>query len=435
MQKPRLSLWQIWNISFGFLGIQFGWGLQMANMSSIYSYLGVNENDLALLWLAAPTTGLLVQPIVGYFSDRTWNRLGRRRPYFLGGAILSTIALVCMPNSSFWWMAAGLLWILDASVNISMEPFRAFVADLLPEEQHTVGFATQTFLIGIGAVVASALPWILTNGFGIESISTAANTIPANVKLAFYIGSVVLFSAVLYTILTTKEYPPENMNSFREKNKKECASPDVIFKTMLTQFLAMPKTMRQIGLVQFFTWLTFFFMWVYFVPSVATYTFGATSPQDPAYGDGRNWGGVCFSIYNGVAVPAALLLPLLAGWIGKKFTHILCLLAGGSGLVLTFFFIHNQYLLIITMTLVGIAWASTLAMPYAILARTLPPADLGFYMGVFNFFIVLPQIASSLLGSFLMRFVLHSNTLAAVVLGGCSMILAAILMLRVDESE
>ncbi len=535
MQKPRLSFWQIWNMSFGFFGIQFGWGLQMANMSAIYQYLGAEEANIALLWLAAPLTGLIVQPIIGYFSDRTWGTLGRRRPYFLVGAILASLALIAMPNSGTVWMAAGLLWILDASVNITMEPFRAFVGDLLPTEQRKSGFAMQSLLIGLGAVLSSALPYLLTNWFGVTS-HAGQGAIPRTVQLAFYVGSGVFFLAVLYTILTTKEYPPEDLAAFR-KMKTEIpqlgtearvfgilntifgalgvigliplfmANPlggdlftwattmislvlvvvllasgigllirrqwgrrlavgysvltlligVVVMSLFATQYGArvvlrglipivyslisllflspatreifsgigsMPRPMRQLAIVQFFTWFALFCMWIYFVPAVATKVFGG-APGSPEYQRGNEWGGVCFSVYNGTAFVFAFVLLALVRWFTARSIHRVCLLCGGGGLILAFA-VHQQYLLIVSMLLVGVAWASILSMPYAMLANAIPAQKMGFYMGVFNFFIVIPQILASLGLGTLMKSVLGDNPMNAVLLGGCSMVAAGL---------
>ncbi len=563
MDKPRLSFWQVWNMSFGFFGIQFGWGLQMANMSSIYQYLGAKEDQIPWLWLAAPLTGLIVQPIVGHFSDRTWCGLGRRRPYFLVGAILSSLALIAMPNSSALWMAAGLLWVLDASVNVSMEPFRAFVGDLLPAQQRKSGFAMQSLLIGLGAVLSSALPYLLANGFGVSNEATVKSPIPPAVRLAFYIGSAVFFAAVLYTILTTREYPPEDAAAF-EKAKAESAGIGRAFREIFAGIGSMPRTMRQLAVVQFFTWFALFCMWLYFVPAVATGVFyGQTlGPRDPAvksqlageagktymskavaiakayearkkelaqaaareagrrplydtalemfglkpaardpaerideadlraliagqvaasselvpadaesplvqtfaaalmrhnvtthnsseiaaaaaeihsdlarartYQQGAAWGGVCFSAYNGTAFLFAFALLALAGKFAARSIHRACLLCGGAGLLLAVVF-HQQYLLIGSMVLVGIAWASILSMPYAMLSNSIPAAKMGFYMGVFNFFIVLPQIlASTGLGS-LMKTVLGGNPMNAVLLGGCSMLLAGVCVTFVSK--
>ena len=293
MSKPKLSFWQIWNMSFGFFGIQFGWGLQMANMSAIYQYLGADESTIPLLWLAAPITGLIVQPIVGFYSDRTWTKLGRRRPYFLVGAILASLALIAMPNSSTLWMAAGLLWILDASVNISMEPFRAFVGDKLDKKQRKVGFAMQSLLIGLGAVLSSSLPYILTNWFNVSNESEGA--IPQTVKIAFYVGAGVFFAAVLYTIITTEEYPPEDMEAF-SKMKHETAGVGNAFKEIFQGIGSMPKTMKQLALVQFFTWFGLFCMWIYFIPAVATHIFRGVDHSSAEYQAGAEWGGVCFSV-------------------------------------------------------------------------------------------------------------------------------------------
>ena len=294
--KPTLSFWQIWNMSFGFFGIQFGWGLQMANMSAIYEYLGARPDQIPMLWLAAPLTGLIIQPIIGNMSDRTWNRLGRRRPYFLTGALLSSFALLLMPNSSVLWMAAGLLWILDASINISMEPFRAFVADMLPDEQRTRGFAMQSLFIGAGAVIASALPWVLTNLFDVKPGTSAGNSIPVTVKLSFFLGAAVFLGAVVWTILRTKEYPPEDIEAFR-KRKKERKGMIVFFRDILQDIIHMPSTMRKLALVQFFTWLGLFCMWLYFSVAVARTVFMAPDEKSPLYQHGIEWASLCFGIY------------------------------------------------------------------------------------------------------------------------------------------
>jgi maltose/moltooligosaccharide transporter len=431
MDKPRLRFWQIWNMSFGFFGIQFGWGLQMANMSAIYEYLGARADQIPILWLAAPLTGLIVQPIIGHMSDHTWGRLGRRRPYFLRGAILSSLALVLMPNSSTLWMAAGLLWILDASINISMEPFRAFVADLLPEEQRTRGFAMQSLFIGAGAVIASALPFVLTNWLHIGSAGASPHTIPAPVRFSFYAGAAVFFGAVLWTILTTKEYPPDDLEEFRKASARKrgvLENARQIFRSIG----AMPATMRQLAWVQICTWLGLFCMWLYFPVAVARNVFGAPDETSPLYTEGVEWAGLCFAMYSVVCFLFAGPLPGLARRLGRKTTHSLCLLCGAAGL-LSVAVIHDKWLLLISMTGVGIAWASTLSMPYAILAGCLPVNQVGIYMGIFNFSIVLPEIAASLGFGWLMSHVLDNNRLAAVVAGSVFLLLAAILMRRVKD--
>jgi maltose/moltooligosaccharide transporter len=430
MEKPNKSFWQIWNMSFGFFGIQFGWGLQMANMSAIYEYLGARADQLPILWLAAPLTGLIVQPIVGHASDNTWGCLGRRRPYFLTGAILSSFALIMMPQSSMLWMAAGLLWILDASINISMEPFRAFVADLLPEWQRTRGFAMQSLFIGFGAVIASAMPWMLTNWFHL-SAGTVRHAIPLTVRLSFYIGAAVFFGAVLWTIVTSKEYPPEDLEAF---HRMKAAKRGLITNAseILDSIAGMPKTMRQLAPVQILTWLGLFSMWLYFPVAVARNVFGAPDTTSPLYSAGVEWGGICFGLYSAVCFVFAFLLPGIAHAIGRKHTHSLCLIVGGIGLF-SVAFIHNKYVLLLTMVGVGIAWASTLAMPYSVLAGSLPKAKTGVYMGIFNFFIVTPEIIASLLFGWAMNHLLHNNRLTAVVAGGFFMIAAALLMQRVCD--
>ncbi len=431
MTKPHMSFWQIWNMSFGFLGIQFGWGLQMANMSAIYEYLGARADQIPILWLAAPLTGLIVQPIIGHLSDRTWNRLGRRRPYFLMGALLASTALILMPNCSALWMAAGLLWIMDASINISMEPFRAFVADLLPEEQRTRGFAMQSLFIGLGAVVASALPWMMTNLFHVERAQGAGHAIPHTVKVSFYIGAVAFLGAVMWTIVTTREYPPADLEVFGRRRAAHAgiiASAGEIFRSIG----GMPPTMRELAWVQFFTWLGLFCMWLYFPVAVAHNVFGAADETSALYSAGAEWGGICFGMYSAVCFVFSFALPALARALSRKATHTLCLLCGAAGL-LSVAVIHNKYLLLVSMIGVGIAWASILAMPYAILAGSLPAEKMGVYMGIFNFFITLPEITASFFFGWIMLHLLHNNRLAAVVAGGAFLVVAALLMGRVVD--
>ncbi len=429
MNAGSRRFWSIWNMSFGFLGIQFGWGLQMANMSAIYEYLGATPDQIPMLWLAAPLTGLLVQPIVGHLSDRTWHRrLGRRRPYFLVGAILSSLALLAMPNSSTLWMAAGLLWILDASINISMEPFRAFVADLLPPEERTRGFAMQSFFIGLGAVIASALPWIMTNWLGVAR--GAGGGIPVTVRWSFYVGAAAFFGAVLYTILTTREHPPADLAAF-EREKAASAGFGHGFREILAAIRAMPAIMRQLALVQIATWLGLFCMWLYFPVAVATDVFGGT-PGSARYQEGVEWAGICFGAYSAVCFAFAFALPPLARKNGRKGTHAICLLAGAAGL-LSVSIISNPTWLLLSMVGVGIAWASTLSMPYSILAGAIPPGKTGVYMGIFNFFIVIPEIVAALVFGWVMSNLLGNNRMAAVIAGGVFMLVAAVLVLRVND--
>jgi maltose/moltooligosaccharide transporter len=430
MPKPPRTFWQIWNMSFGFLGIQFGWGLQMANMSAIYEYLGARPDQIPILWLAAPLTGLIVQPIIGHASDRTWGRLGRRRPYFLAGAILSSLALVLMPSCSALWMAAGLLWILDASINVSMEPFRAFIADLLPEAQRTRGFAMQSLFIGLGAVVASALPWLLANVFHVHSAGTT-HAIPGTVRLSFYIGSAAFFGAVLWTIISTPEYPPEDLEAFR-RSKREKRSLIANAKDIVNAVAAMPDTMRQLAPVQLMSWLGLFCMWLYFPVAVARNVFGAPNQSSPVYTAGVEWAGICFAAYSAVCFGFSFVLPALARWAGRKNAHSICLCCGALGL-LSVAVISSKYVLLLTMVGVGIAWASILAMPYAVLAGSLPPEKTGVYMGIFNFFIVIPEILASLFFGWIMNHLLHNDRLSAVVAGGVFLLVAAGLMQRVTD--
>ena len=500
VKKPSLSFWQIWNMSFGFLGIQFGFALQNANVSRIFQTLGGDVDRLAVYWLAAPVTGLIMQPIIGHYSDKTWGKLGRRRPYFLVGALLASITMLFMPNSPILWIAVGTLWIMDASINISMEPFRAFVGDNLPSEQRTSGFAMQSFFIGTGAIVASFLPYALTNWFGIEN-TAAEGIIPPSVKWSFYIGGFVFFGAVLWTVFSSKEYTPEEMKSFEKERIKENLNSVATYRNasellrvfirngsvfllfglvlvylvyrnglekemyilgggltvygviqfityllaksdktknglveIMTDMVNMPKTMGQMAVVQFFSWFALFAMWIYTTAAVTTHVYGTSDTTSALYNEGANWVGVLFGIYNGFAAVVALGLPVLAKLTSRKTTHAISLVIGGIGL-LSFYFITNPNLLLISMVAVGIAWASILSMPYAILTGSLPASKMGVYMGIFNFFIVIPQIlAASILG-FLMRKFFNGDAIWALVAGGISMIIAALTVFFVDDVD
>lgn len=431
--KPRLTFKQILNMSFGFFGIQFGFALQNANVSRIFQTLGAEIDKIGVLWIAAPITGLLVQPIIGYLSDRTWHpRWGRRRPFFFIGALLSSIALFLMPQSSVLWMAATLLWVLDASINISMEPFRAFVGDKLPSSQRTTGFATQTFFIGLGAVIASLLPYIFTNYFNISN-TAPAGIISDSVKYSFYIGAVVFLFSVLWTVVTTKEFPPENIETWAQEKLKTKGLLNG-FVEITQGIFKMPTTMLQLAIVQFFTWLAFFAMWIYTTSGIAQNTFGTTDTTSKTFQDAGDWVGVMFMIYNGISAITAFLLPMLAKKIGRKYTHMICLIIGGIGLI-SMFFIKSQNLLLLPMVGVGLAWSSTLTMPYAILAGALPANKMGFYMGVFNFFIVIPQILAAAILGFFVKNVFNEQSIYALVVGGVSMIIAGILNIIVKDSD
>ncbi|MEI7037969.1 MFS transporter [Fulvimonas yonginensis] len=484
-RKPTLSFWQIWNMCFGFLGIQFGFALQNANVSRIFQTLGANVDQIPVLWIAAPFTGLIVQPIVGYLSDRTWNRLGRRRPYFLVGAVLSTLALLWMPNAPALWMAAGLLWVLDASINVSMEPFRAFVGDQCPTGQRPLGYAMQSFFIGVGAVVASALPWLLSR-MGVPNVAPAGH-IPATVTWAFYLGGAVLLGAVLWTVATTREYPPLALESFDdaqaqlpptdasrawrpgllllaagtlvlfavrhyalEKELYLLAGGLIVFgalfawlsvargQGMLRQVMGdlygMPGPMRRLAWVQFFSWFALFAMWIYTTPGVTQSLFGSTDPSSAAYNEGANWVGVLFAAYNGFAALAAIAIPRMVRWWGLRVSHLVNLCLGGAGL-LSFLVVRNPDWLLASMVGVGFAWASILSLPYALLSDNLPAAKMGVYMGIFNFFIVIPQLlAASVLGLLLKTF-FGNQPIWALALGGASLVVAGLCTLRVHEPE
>lgn len=430
MQQRQLNFWQIWNMSVGFFGIQFGWGLQMANTSAIFEHLGAHPDQIPILWLAAPLTGLLVQPIIGNLSDNTWGALGRRRPYFLVGAILSSIALILMPNSSNLWMAAGLLWLLDTSANISMEPFRAFVGDLLPPNQRTKGFAMQSLFIGLGSVMAAIMPWVLTHTVLPHELS-ARHGLPLAIRLSFYMGAAVFLSTVLWTVFTTEERPPKDMEAFRQQQERRLGIGSTL-REIGTAIRDMPLTMRQLAWVQGFSWLGMYCMFLYFPPAVAHNIFGAQDETSPLYTAGIEWAGVCIAVYNAVCFGVSLLLPRLSARLSRQTTHALCLMLGGLGLI-SLQFVHNRYTLMVSMVGVGIAWASMLALPYSILVGALPDKKSGIYMGIFNFFIVLPEIAASLGLGWVMQHWLNNDRLLAVVLGGGSMLVAALVTLRVQE--
>jgi maltose/moltooligosaccharide transporter len=431
-EKPSLGLAEIINMSVGFFGIQFGWDLQRANMGRIYENLGANADDVPLLFLAAPLTGLLVQPIIGYLSDRTWHpKWGRRRPYFMIGAIISSIALIFMPHSGSLFMAAGLLWVLDVFGNVSMEPFRAFVTDKLPDSQVNRGFIMQSLMIGLGGSIASALPWIMKNVFDVSNTADKG-TIPENVKWSFYVGAFFFLSAVLYTVFRTKEYPPS------EKEKEEMAKDKGgIFGGLTSIFSAlrsMPDQMKRVALVQFFTWPGLFLMWFYYTTAVAVNVFGGINDKDPTYAAGADFAGLTLAFYNVVTFLFAFALPSIADKLGRKLTHSLCLLCGAIGLI-SVGWVTDKYMLYLCMTGVGIAWASILSMPYAMLSGSLPKNKVGIYMGIFNFFIVLPEIIASLGFKGIMKNVLHNDRLLAIQVGGGLFVIAALLCYLVVKED
>ncbi len=430
--KPHLSFWQIWNMSFGFLGIQFGFALQNANVSRIFQTMGANVDELALFWLAAPTTGLIIQPIIGYMSDRTWSRIGRRRPYFLVGAILASLALLIMPNSPTLWVAVGMLWILDASINVSMEPFRALVADILPPEQRNLGFAVQSFFIGTGAVIASMLPYILKTFFGIKD-SNAAGQVPQSVELSFYLGAFAYITAVVWTVIKTKEYPPEELKKELE-NVPEVHGFMNGVKEFFEDFIKIPATMIQLAFVQFFSWFALFAMWIYTTSAVTKHIYGSEDTTSIAYNEGADWVGVCFAVYNGIAAIIAFTLPYFAQKTSRKTVHAICLVLGGISLT-SIFFVRDANFLLISMLGVGIAWASILSIPYAILSGALPQNKMGIYMGIFNFFIVIPQITAAGILGFIVKTFFNNEAIYALVVGGVSMFIAAALVFVVKDLD
>ena len=487
IQKPQLSFWQIWNMCFGFLGIQFGFALQNANVSRIFQTLGATMDDIPMLWIAAPLTGLIVQPIIGYLSDRTWTGLGRRRPYFLVGAVLASLALFVFPNVPVLWVAAGMLWVLDASINISMEPFRAFVGDQLSPAQRPAGYAMQSFFIGIGSVVASMLPFLLEKA-GVANTAEPGH-VPDTVRYAFYAGGVVLLAAIAWTVLRTREYSPEQLAGFDDYRSNEPSRPQPLqpvnrnalgigclliglvsllavwhfgldkqlyilgggiaaygvallasgiasaqgmFATIMHDLHSMPTTMRQLAVVQFFSWFALFAMWIYTTAAVTEVHFGSTDTASAAYNEGANWVGVLFAGYNGFAALAAIVIPVMVRQWGLRISHLINTTLGGLGL-LSMVWIRDPHMLLLSMVGVGFAWASILSLPYALLSDSVPAEKMGIYMGIFNFFIVIPQlIAASLLGLLLKTF-LGGHPINALAIGGISLIIAGLCVLRVRE--
>ena len=490
--KPLLSFWQIWNMCFGFLGLQFGFALQNANVSRIFQTLGAGLEQVPLLWIAAPFTGLVVQPLIGYWSDRTWTRLGRRRPYFLSGALLAVVALVWMPRAPDLWVAAGLLWLLDGSINVAMEPFRAFVGDQLQPSQRAAGYSMQSFFIGVGAVVASLLPWVLTRVgvSNVGAVSSQGAAIPDTVRYSFDIGACVLLMAMGWTTLRSREYPPQELMAFedaqppssggesvdpgRERRKglswsaaglggmglvagfaldpqlylvcagallwgvaqwmHGCGVGVGMFATIMSDLATMPLTMRRLAPVQFFSWLALFAMWIYTTAAVAQVHFGSVDPHSQGFNQGANWVGVLFAAYSGFAALAALVIPLMVRRLGLRVTHLINVWLGGAGL-LSFLAISEPHWLLLSMVGVGFAWASIVSLPYALLSDSLPAQKMGLYMGVFNFFIVIPQlVAASVLG-LLLRVLFGGAPIYALALGGVALIVAGLLVLRVPRAH
>lgn len=439
--KPRLSKFEIWSMSMGFMGIQMGFALQNANASRILQTFGADVEHLSWFWLVAPITGMIVQPIVGHFSDNTWTRLGRRRPFFLAGAILAATGLILMPNAAMFaavlpalWVGAGMLMIMDASFNIAMEPFRALVADKLPNDQRTLGFSVQTILIGLGAVIGSWLPYVIAEWFDIGK-TAAEGEIPLSVIISFVIGALFLLGTIVWTVATTSEYSPEELKTFDDHEEDE-EEVKASLGDIVKDFVNMPKTMKQLGLVQFFSWFALFSMWVFTTPAIAQHVFGlaADDTSSPLFQEAGNWVGIIFGVYNAVSAVFAFFLPRIANKVGRKKTHAVSLIAGGLGLI-SFLFITNKYWLILSMLGVGIAWASILAMPYAILAGSIPVKKMGVYMGIFNFFITFPQIVNGIFGGPIVKYLYGGQAVYALVGAGVFMILGAISVMRVDDVD
>ena len=448
MEKRRLSVWEIWNMSFGFLGIQMGFALQNANASRILQIFGADVHELSWFWIIAPLMGLIVQPIIGHYSDKTWGKFGRRKPFFLVGALLASIGLILMPQAEIFiaflpalWVGTGMLMIMDASFNIAMEPFRALVGDNLRTDQRTLGFSVQTALIGFGAVIGSWLPYVLTNWFGVSN-KNEDGSVPLHLILSFVIGAIILVASILVSIFATKEYSPEELAQFEDEmvhqqtkaadtNPKKSSLLDIF-----DDFRKMPTTMRQLSWVQFFSWFGLFGMWVFTTPAIAHHIYGLpiTDSKSEAYQNAGDWVGVLFGIYNLVSAFYAFALPYIAKKFGRKLTHSISLIIGGFGLI-SIYFVPNEDWLVLSMIGVGIAWASILSMPYAILAGSIYPKKMGVYMGIFNFFIVIPQIVNALIGGPLVKYLYNDNAIFALVTSGVSFLIAAVLVVKVQDVD
>ena len=448
MEKRRLSFWEIWNMSFGFLGIQMGFALQNANASRILQIFGADVHELSWFWIIAPLMGLIVQPIIGHYSDKTWGKFGRRKPFFLVGALLASIGLILMPQAEIFiaflpalWVGTGMLMIMDASFNIAMEPFRALVGDNLRTDQRTLGFSVQTALIGFGAVIGSWLPYVLTNWFGVSN-KNEDGSVPLHLILSFVIRAIILVASILVSIFATKEYSPEELAQFEDEmvhqqtkaadtNPKKSSLLDIF-----DDFRKMPTTMRQLSWVQFFSWFGLFGMWVFTTPAIAHHIYGLpiTDSKSEAYQNAGDWVGVLFGIYNLVSAFYAFALPYIAKKFGRKLTHSISLIIGGFGLI-SIYFVPNEDWLVLSMIGVGIAWASILSMPYAILAGSISPMKMGVYMGIFNFFIVIPQIINALIGGPLVKYLYNDNAIFALVTSGVSFLIAAVLVVKVQDVD
>lgn len=434
--KPHLSFTQIINMSVGFLGIQFGFALQNGNASRILQSFGADVEQLSWFWLAAPLTGMIIQPIIGFYSDRTWNFLGRRKPFFLSGAILAATALFFFPHAGAlagflppMIVGAGILMMMDASFNVSMEPFRALVADNLPDEQNTLGFSVQTFLIGIGAVLGSWLPYIFGEWIGIAK-EAAPGQIPNNVVYSFYVGGAVFLIAIIWTILTTKEYSPSEREAMGFQDEGQDDTLFAIFRYIKE----MPTTMWQLGMVQFFSWFGLFSMWVFSTPAIAHHVYHVSTNDHSStlFQDAANWVGIIFGVYSGVSAIYAAFLPSMARQIGNKTTHAISLVAGGIGLI-SIYFISDPMMLIFSMIGVGMAWASILAMPYSILAGSIPLAKMGVYMGIFNLFITMPQIVNGIIGGSIVKYFFGGESIYAIVMAGMFFLMGAVSVLWINE--
>ena len=448
MEKRRLSFWEIWNMSFGFLGIQMGFALQNANASRILQIFGADVHELSWFWIIAPLMGLVVQPIIGHYSDKTWGKFGRRKPFFLVGALLASIGLILMPQAEIFiaflpalWVGAGMLMIMDASFNIAMEPFRALVGDNLRTDQRTLGFSVQTALIGFGAVIGSLLPYVLTNYFGVSNRDEDGG-VPMHLILSFVIGAAILVVSILVSIFSAKEYSPEELAQFEDEmvhQETKVADADPKKSSLLDifdDFRKMPTTMRQLSWVQFFSWFGLFGMWVFTTPAIAHHIYGLpiSDSKSDAYQNAGDWVGVLFGIYNLVSAFYAFALPYIAKKFGRKLTHSISLIVGGIGLI-SIYFVPNENWLILSMVAVGIAWASILSMPYAILAGSISPMKMGVYMGIFNFFVVIPQIVNALIGGPLVKYLYNDNAIFALVTSGISFLIAAILVVKVKDVD
>ena len=485
-EKLHLTFWQNWNMNFGLIGVQFAFALENSNTSRIFQSLGAGVELLPILWLAGPITALIVQPIIGHLSDKTWTFLGRRRPYIFFSSLVIGLALVALANARNLWIAVGLFWIINVGINSAAEPYRTLVADNLPDEQQINGYSMQSFFANTGSVIASFLPWIFMRLGGANYNLTGQ--LPESLKYTLYLGALVIVVCIAWSVFNTKEYSPKELSSFERHKSKDLTiySSKVYFKKgafwalsgvlysylifdnswnielialsisitgyglillffsvrrknklrinffdeIFNDFISMPKAMEQLASVQFFSWMALFLMWTYATPAVTSVYFGSSDTSTSAYNNGADWVGVLFGVYNGVAVIVSIALPKMVKHLGLHLTHFINLALGGIGLA-SFQVIHSPYYLLFSMIGVGFAWASIISIPYAMLRGALPAKKIGIYMGIFNIFLSIPQLVGASTFGWLLHFAFNDRPEYALSIAACCLVISGLLSFKV----